>query len=270
MLAEIIGYIGALFIGLSMGLMGGGGSILSVPILAYLFGYDEKVATAYSLFIVGTTAFVGGIRQIFSKHVNFKCIWMFGIPAIIGVLLIRRIIMPVLPNDLFHIGDFVFTRRMLVFGLFSILMLLSSYSILLKTDEPTENQGNKSPQFHPLILTEGFFIGLFMGLIGAGGGFLIVPALMFIAKLPIKNAVATSLMIVSLNSLVGFFLGDFIYLTIDWSFLLRFVFISLIGIVIGGTLTNFLRSQFLKKYFAFFTLIMAIFVLVMEFIIVKH
>src|SRR5690606_39098289 len=98
---EITGYIGALFIGLTMGIMGGGGSILSVPILAYLFHYDEKVATAYSLFIVGSTAFVGGLRQMFGKLVSFKAVCMFGIPAIIGVRLVRRFVVPALPEVLF-------------------------------------------------------------------------------------------------------------------------------------------------------------------------
>jgi len=267
-IAEIIGYIGALFIGLSMGMMGGGGSILSVPIFAYLFGFDEKVATAYSLFVVGTTAFVGGVRKIFSDSVSFKCVWMFGLPAIVGVLVMRRFVMPALPEELFHIGDFEFTRRMLVFSLFSFLMFLSSYSILFKTTNHFENSKNESPKFHPLILTEGLFTGIFMGLIGAGGGFLIVPALMFIAKLPIKSAVATSLVIVCMNSLVGFFLGDFIHLHIDWTFLLSFVSISLVGIVIGGSLAVYVKSQILKKYFAYFTLGMAIFVIFMEFFVI--
>lgn len=266
---EIVGYIGALIIGLSMGLMGGGGSILSVPIFAYLFGYDEKVATAYSLFVVGTTAFVGGLRQIFGKYVSFKSVLMFGLPAIFGVLLVRRIILPHLPDILFHIGDLQFTRRMLVFGLFALLMLLSSYSILYKTANHFENSKNETPKFHPLIVTEGLFTGLFMGFIGAGGGFLIVPALMFIAKLPIKRAIATSLVIVCLNSLSGFFLGDYAHLEVDWSFLLSFVSISLIGILIGGSISKYVKSQNLKKYFAYFVLAMAVFVFVMEFIVEK-
>lgn len=264
---EITGYIGALFIGLTMGIMGGGGSILSVPILAYLFHYDEKVATAYSLFIVGSTAFVGGLRQMFGKLVSFKAVCMFGIPAIIGVTLVRRFVVPALPEVLFHLNGFGFTRRMFIFGLFALLMLLSAYSVLHKTKYKISNKITGSPEFHPLIISEGFFTGVFMGLVGAGGGFLIVPALMFIAKLPIKRAVATSLVIVCMNSLIGFFLGDFKYLEIDWGFLSSFVIVSFIGILLGSYLSRFIKSERLKSYFAYFILIMGIFIFIMEFVV---
>src|SRR5690554_6842041 len=127
---ELAGYVGALLIGLTMGIMGGGGSILSVPILAYLFQYDEKVATAYSLFIVGSTAFVGGLRQMFGKLVSIRAVCMFGIPALVGVTLVRRFLVPALPEVLFHLNGFGFTRRMFILGLFALLMLLSAYSVL--------------------------------------------------------------------------------------------------------------------------------------------
>ncbi|HLV23788.1 MAG TPA: sulfite exporter TauE/SafE family protein [Moheibacter sp.] len=264
---EIIGYFGALFIGLVMGLTGSGGSILSIPILAYLFHYDEKTATAYSLFIVGITALLGAGQSLYNRLVNFKSVWIFGIPAIIGVLLVRRIVMPVLPEVLFHIAGFEFTRRMFIFGLFGILMLLAAYTMLHKAKVNLAEIDNQSFQFHPLMVTEGFFLGVFMGLIGAGGGFLIVPALMLIAKLPIKEAIATSLVIVCLNCLVGFFLGDFFYMTIDWNFLFVFVGISFIGILIGGILTKLVNSSKLKKVFAYFIVLMAAFIFLMEFFI---
>ena len=262
---EIAGYIGALFIGLTMGIMGGGGSILSVPILAYLFHYDEKVATAYSLFIVGATAFVGGVRQVFGNLVSFKAVWMFGIPAVVGVTLVRRYLVPSLPQVLFHLNGFGLTRRMFIFGLFALLMLFSAYSVLHKTKYKISNKTKGRPEFHPLIISEGFFTGVFMGLVGAGGGFLIVPALMFITKLPIKRAVATSLVIVCMNSLMGFFLGDFTHLEIDWAFLSIFVIISFIGILLGSYLSKFIKSERLKKYFAYFILAMGIFIFIMEF-----
>lgn len=266
-LLEIIGYIGAFFVGLIMGLTGSGGSILSVPILAYLFQYDEKVATAYSLFIVGTTALFGSLKQIFSKQVSMKAVWMFGIPAIVGVTLVRRYVVPAMPEELFHLSGFAFTRRMLIFGLFAILMLLSAYSVLHKPKYKISNKQNKNPEFHPLIITEGFFTGGFMGLVGAGGGFLIVPALMFIAKMPIKRAIATSLVIVCLNSMVGFFFGDFKHLDVDWKFLVTFMAISFVGMFLGTYLSKFIKNDKLKKYFAYFILAMAIFIFVMEFCI---
>lgn len=264
---EITGYLGALFIGLTLGVMGGGGSILSVPILAYLFHYDEKTATAYSLFIVGVTALAGGIRQLFQGMVSGSSVIMFGIPAIVGVSVIRRFVIPALPEVLFHINGFGFTRRMLIFGLFAILMLMSAYSTLHKTKYKIPPQRKAKPEFHPLIITEGFFTGVFMGLVGAGGGFLIVPALMIIAKLPIKRAIATSLIIIALNSLTGFFIGDFRHLKVDWEFLSVFMVISIIGILLGSYFSKFIKSEKLKKYFGYFILIMALYILVMELVI---
>lgn len=264
---EIVGYAGALFIGLIMGMTGSGGSILSIPILAYLFHYDEKTATAYSLFIVGVTALFGAGQALYRKLVNFKSVWIFGIPAVIGVLLIRRIVMPVLPEVLFHFLGFEFTRRMFIFGLFGGLMLIAAYTMLNKSRIALAEIDKKNFEFHPLMVTEGFFLGIFMGLLGAGGGFLIVPALMLIAKLPIKEAVGTSMVIVCLNCLIGFFLGDFFYLEVDWYFLLKFVGISLIGLWIGGLLTKLVNNEILKKLFGYFIILMAILILFMEFVL---
>lgn len=264
---EVIGYFGALFIGLIMGLTGSGGSILSIPILAYLFHLDEKTATAYSLFIVGTTALFGAVQSVCKGLVNYKSVWIFGIPAVVGVLLIRRIVLPVLPEVLFHVLGFEVTRRMFIFGLFGLLMLLAAYTMLHKSKINLSEIDKKSFEFNPLMLSEGFFLGVFMGLIGAGGGFLIVPALMLIAKLPIKEAIGTSLVIVCLNCLIGFFLGDFFTLEIDWYFLLKFVVISLIGIFIGGILTQFVHNQKLKVLFGYFIVGMAVFIFMIEFFI---
>ncbi len=262
---EIFGYIGALFIGMIMGMTGSGGSILSIPILAYLFQYDEKTATAYSLFIVGITALFGAAQSVYKKLVNLKSVWVFGIPAVTGVLLVRRIVMPVLPDVLFHINGFGLTRRMFIFGLFSCLMILAAYSMLHKSKISLAEIENRRFEFHPLMVTEGFFLGVFMGLLGAGGGFLIVPALMMIAKLPIKEAIGTSMVIVCLNCLIGFFLGDFFYLEVDWGFLLKFVGISLVGLLIGTLLTNFVNSERLKILFGYFIILMAILIFLMEF-----
>lgn len=263
-LEEIIGYIGALFIGIILGLMGGGGSIMAVPILAYLFDFDEKIATAYSLFIVGSTSLVGGIRQAYSKMVDWRAVLIFGLPAIVGISIVRTLVVPNLPENLFHIGNYMITRRMGMFGLFSILMIFAAISILSKNEGPRRKQKAK---FHPLLLSEGFFIGSLTGLVGAGGGFLIVPALMVIAQLDIKRASATSLFIIAINSLVGFFIGDVRHLEIDWAFLLEFVCISMIGILIGTYLTKKISTTTLKRSFAIFIIIMAIFIFVEEFFI---
>lgn len=261
---EILGYIGALFIGLVMGILGGGGSILAVPILAYIFLLDEKTATAYSLFIVGATGVVGGAKQAYHKMVNWNSVFTFGLPAVLGITLMRAFVIPILPDNLFHIQDFVVTRRMGMFGLFALLMLLAAYSML--TDKKEFQPSNKS-QFHPLIISEGLFIGGLTGLVGAGGGFLIVPALMVINGLDMKTASATSLVIIAINSLTGFFLGDAFHLTIDWIFLGGFVVISMVGILIGTLINEYLPVKILKKSFAIFIIIMAIFIFIQEFIL---
>lgn len=267
-LIEIIGYFGALLVGLVMGLTGSGGSVLSVPILAYLFGYDEKTATAYSLFIVGTIALFGSSRVLREGKVSRNAVIYFGIPSIIGVVIVRRILLPLIPEIIFQIGDFEFHRRMLVFGLFATLMLVSAYSMLNKPKLKLSHFRRKTPA-PPVLSIAGFLLGIFVGLIGAGGGFLMVPALMIIARMRIKTAVGTSMIIVCLNCLVGFFLGDFFNMEMEWGFLFSFVAISAIGIFIGGFLSNKINSRALKTGFGYFILLIAVFVFMMEFLFNK-
>ena len=249
-----------------MGVLGGGGSILAVPILAYIFHLDEKIATAYSLCIVGSTGLVGGIKQTINKMVDWKAVLIFGAPAVVGITLTRAFIIPALPEILFKIGDFEFTRRMGMFGLFAALMILAAFSML--SDKQNKKIRTRSKgSFHPLMLSEGFFIGALTGLVGAGGGFLIVPALMVIAQLDMKKASATSLVIIAINSLTGFFLGDATKIVIDWNFLSVFVGVAMIGIIIGTYINHYLPVKLLKKIFAYFIIVMAIFIFIEEFII---
>lgn len=266
-LIEVFGYISALFIGLSLGLIGGGGSILAVPVLAYLFSIDEKAATAYSLFIVGSSALVGGIKQYFKGYVDLRTAIVFGFPAIIGVTVVRHFVVPALPDVLFIIDQFQVTRRMGMFGLFALLMIPAAYSMLKGRKELKKKISGKVKYNYPLILIEGLIIGSVTGMIGAGGGFLIIPALVILTHVDMKVAVGTSLVIIALNSLIGFFLGDALVRQIDWSFLLTITSISLIGIFIGSYLGNFIDGNRLKKAFGYFILIMAIFIFYMEFFV---
>ncbi|MGB1248920.1 MAG: sulfite exporter TauE/SafE family protein, partial [Chitinophagales bacterium] len=213
-MTEIIGYISALTIGLSLGLIGGGGSILAVPILAYLFGLDEKIATAYSLFVVGSAALVGGLRKHKEGNVDWRTAIVFGIPAIIGVSLIRYFIVPILPDVFFTVGDFNFTRRMAMFGFFALLMFVAAYS-MLSSKEKKGGTGEVKYNY-PLIFLEGLIVGAVTGIVGAGGGFLIIPALVILANLEIKKAIGTSLIIIALKSLLGFLIGDALTMQIDW------------------------------------------------------
>lgn len=266
-LIEIIGYISALAIGISLGLIGGGGSILAVPVLAYLFSIDEKAATAYSLFIVGTSSLVGGIKQHFKGYVDWKTAFVFGIPSIIGVTLVRYFIIPILPEIFFTLGNFEFTRRMGMFGFFALLMIPAAFSMLKQNKESSINRNVKVTYNYPLIILEGLIVGSITGMIGAGGGFLIIPALVLLANVEMKVAVGTSLIIIAFKSILGFFLGDALTMTIDWTFLMIFSGLSFVGIFIGSYLGNFIDGQKLKKGFGYFIFAMAIFIFYMEFIV---
>jgi uncharacterized membrane protein YfcA len=266
-LLEIVGYISALFIGVSLGLIGGGGSILAVPVLAYLFSVNEKVATAYSLFIVGSSALVGGLKQHLKGFVDWRTAIVFGVPAIVGVTLVRHYVVPALPDILFSIGDFEFTRRMAMFGLFAVLMIPAAFSMLKKRKENKQKGDGTVTYNYPLILIEGLLVGAITGMIGAGGGFLIIPALVILANIKMKVAVGTSLVIIAFKSLLGFFLGDALTMEIDWIFLSIFTSISLVGIFIGSYLSNFIDGNKLKKGFAYFIFVMAFFIFYMEFFV---
>jgi len=266
-IVEILGFACAIIIGISLGLIGGGGSILAVPVLAYLFSIEEKAATAYSLFIVGSSALIGGIKQHFKGYVDWKTAIVFGIPAIIGVSVIRKFVVPALPDVLFTISDFDFTRRMAMFGLFAVLMIPAGFSMLKKRKETVSEKPKEVKYNYGLILIEGLLVGAITGFIGAGGGFLIIPALVILANVEMKVAVGTSLIIIAVKSLIGFLLGDAFTMEIDWQFLMIFTALSFIGIFIGSYLSNFINGQKLKKGFGYFIFIMAVFIFYMEFFV---
>lgn len=265
---ELLGYIMAIIIGISLGLIGGGGSILAVPMLAYLFAFDEKVATAYSLFIVGAGALVGGLRQHKNQNVDWKMAFTFGLPAIVGVWSIRHFLVPILPDVLFTIGGLELTRRMGMLGLFALLMLLAAYSMI--SSKAHKGVKTKAKFNLPLIATEGVAVGAITGLVGAGGGFLIIPALVVLADLEIKKAIGTSLIIIAMKSLTGFLLGDARSMPIDWQFLILISALVISGIFVGTYLSNFIDGKRLKKGFGYFILIMAVFIFIMEFFVITN
>lgn len=262
---EIIGYIAAGVVGITLGLIGGGGSILAVPILAYLFLFDEKVATAYSLFVVGSAALVGGLKQHFKGQVDWRTAAIFGLPAIAGVWMVRHFVIPILPETIFSLWEIDITRRMFLFGLFAALMLWVAF-LMIKGKEKKSGSGDVRYNY-PLILLEGLLVGGVTGLVGAGGGFLIIPALVMLANLEIKKAVGTSLLIIALKSLLGFLLGDALQMEIEWAFLMSFTACTVVGIFIGTYISQFVDGSRLKKGFGWFVLIMAVFIFIMEFII---
>lgn len=261
---EILGYLGAVIVGLVLGLIGGGGSILTVPILVYLIGLNPIVATAYSLFVVGVTSCIGTFQNIKKGRVDFKTAIIFSIPAFIAVFLTRRFLVPMIPTEVFSVGEFTVTNNIFIMVFFAIIMLLASISMIRNRKDKVEESSHKNIQFNYLLIAlEGIGVGMLTGIVGAGGGFLIIPALVILAKLPMKTAVGTSLLIIAIKSLIGF-LGDIANLEIDWNFLLIFTFLSIVGIIIGVWLSKFISGKKLKRGFGYFTLFMAIYIIYKE------
>lgn len=262
---EMFGYASAVIIGLSLGLIGGGGSILTVPVLVYLFGLSPVMATAYSLFIVGLTSVVGGVRYALKGQVDYRAAVIFGIPSIAAVFLTRMFIVPAIPLT-FDIAGFTLGRGVLLMVLFAVLMLLASYS-MIKPGEAEPQQPPQRPRMSAktvlFVLGEGLVVGTLTGLVGAGGGFLIIPALVMLTGLRMKTAIGTSLVIISAKSLIGF-MGDISNYTIDWVFLFVVVALAVAGILAGSFLANRIDGQKLKVGFGWFTLGMAVLILLKE------
>ena len=260
---EILGYFSALLIGIILGITGGGGSILTVPTLVYILNYNPIIATAYSLFIVGTTSGFGTIQNFKKGLVVPKTAFLFAIPSLIGVYLTRKFIVPSIPDTIFYFGSLQLSKANFLMLLFAVTMLIAAYSMLKpKKDSGIEIIENKS---FGIVVIQLFFVGVLIGLIGAGGGFLIIPALLKFAKLPMKKAIGTSLLIITINSLIGF-IGDVQNTYIDWSFLLKFTTFSVIGIFIGLYIQYYINEKHLKKIFGVFVLLMSILILFKEFL----
>ena len=248
----------AIIIGVTLGLIGGGGSILTVPVLVYLLGLDAKTATAYSLFVVGVSSLVGAIGFIKKKLIDFKTVIIFAIPAMIAVFVTRAYLVPNIPDHLFNIGQYPITGDMGILILFALLMIGSAISMIKSkecNDEETAIKYN-----YPMIFIEGSVVGLITGIVGAGGGFLIIPALVLLAKLPMKLAIGTSLLIIAIKSIIGF-TGDLFNpeigagTGIDWQFLIIFSSLSIIGIFIGIAMNSKVSPLKLKKGFGWFVLV---------------
>lgn len=257
---EVLGYIGALIMGLSLGLIGGGGSILSVPIFVYLFGIAPTLASGYSLFVVGLTALIGFFGYVKKQLVNFKVGIAFAIPSFVGVFLVRRFVMPSIPKEVFILGDFLVTKDILVMAVFAVIMVLASVS-MIRQSKPSQKKEMSAAARTALISAEGLIVGGVTGFVGAGGGFLIIPALVVLAGLPMKEAVGTSLGIIAVKSLFGF-LGDLgAGQLIDWTFLIQFSAIAAVGILLGNRLNAKVSEQKLKPAFGYFVLVMGIFIM---------
>lgn len=259
---EIIGYIASVLIGISLGLIGGGGSILTVPVLVYLFNVDAVLATYYSLFVVGCTSIVGSLTYFKKGLLSLKTAVFFGIPSVIFVYLSRTFVLPAIPTTIFSLGSFVFTKNILLMVLFAVLMIFASLSMIKKSS--TNTQPNQAFNY-PMVFSKGAFVGFITGLIGAGGGFLIIPALVNFLNLPMKKAIGTSLFIISINSIIGFSVS-FSKTFINWQLILTITLIAIIGIIIGSYLSTKIDGKKLKPAFGWFVLIMGVYIILKEII----
>lgn len=257
---EILGYLASVCIGIILGLLGGGGSILAIPILVYVFDVDAVRASAYSLFIVGMTSFVGAIPKYKDHLVNIQTGLLFGLPSIIAIFVTRKWIVPAIPDIIFQLGDFTLSKRLLVLGIFASLMIISSISLIRgrKEIQPDQHEWRMG-----LLVTEGMLIGFITGLVGAGGGFLIIPALVWLTRLPFKTAVGTSLFIIAINALLGF-VGDLLNYDMEWRFLLTLTALAIGGIFIGHKLQKRIPANELRKAFGWLILVTGILILFNE------
>lgn len=257
---ETLGYILAVSIGVSLGLIGSGGSILTVPILVYLFAVKPQLATTYSLFIVGISAMIGSFNHYKIGNLQLRSAAVFGIPSIVSLLVIRKFVMPNIPNHLFSFQTFDFTKNTLIMVVFAILMMAASIS-MIKKQKKTES--TFKPKDSKLMII-GLSVGIMTGFLGAGGGFLIIPSLVFFAGLDMKKAVGTSLFIIAINALIGF-MGDVVIgVDIDFQLLFSLASLAIVGIFIGTYLSKKIDGKKLKPAFGWFIMVMGIYIIVKE------
>lgn len=256
---EILGYIGAVVMGLSLGLIGGGGSILTIPALVYLFHFDMVTATTYSLFIVGAVSAVGGIRSWRRVGPDRQALLHFGLPSVFGVLATRAWLLPALPDPLFSVGGVAVGRSLGLLLLFAVLMLVTSLRMIRRDTTPASPRTTGDRRIALVVL--GLGVGMITGLLGAGGGFLIIPALVLLAGTPMKQAIGTSLLIIAANTLIGF-TGDLLHgRAVDVAFLLTFTGLAVIGVLIGGRWSERIPNEKLKPAFGYFVLVMGIYII---------
>ena len=258
---EYLGYFISILIGLSLGLIGGGGSILAVPILVYLFHINPEQATSYSLFIVGITAMVGSYSHYKLGNLKIKAALVFALPSVLSLLFVRDVILPRIPSIVFTVNSFEVSKNLMIMIVFAFLMIAASISMIRRSTPKEIVIRDGSIR----IAAIGLLVGFITGFLGAGGGFLIIPALLFFANLPMKQAIGTSLLIIFINSLIGF-AGDVLKGNeIHYELLLTISAIALIGMFIGTYLSKKIDGAKLKPAFGWFVLVMGIYIIIKEF-----
>jgi len=260
---ELETFIASLGIGLSLGLIGAGGSILTIPVFVYILKKDPVSSSVYSMFVVGISSMAGSIQSIFNKLVDFKAVVTFGIPSVLGVFIARKTIFPVIPDELFSVGSFTLSKSMLLMLCLSSLMFLAARR-MLKPAEKRDAIELRDAQVTLALLLRGLVVGMVTGLLGIGGGFLIVPALYLLVNLPVKKAIGTALLIIAINSLFGF-LNSYTSMEIDWLLLIKFSMGAVVGIIIGTKLSRKIPGNYLKKTFGWVILSMSFYIVYKQF-----
>jgi uncharacterized protein len=260
---EIAGYLAAVLIGVSLGLIGGGGSILTVPVFVYLLHVHPVLATTYSLFVVGSCSLVGSVRSYYKKLIDFQVVAYFGLPSLLSVFIIRRYVLPIIPDHLFNIGELIVDKGVFLMVLFALLMLAAAASMIRNGTKPQTPVKSDNKKRKSGLLVQGLLVGAVTGLLGAGGGFLIIPSLVLISRLPMKIAVGSSLTIMAISSYFGFF-STLSHYNINWPQLLLFTAIAVVGIFAGTAFSDKIPGQALKKGFGWFVLAIGLFILVHE------
>ncbi len=260
----IIGYFLSSIMGVVLGSIGAGGSILILPILVYFMGISPTLSTSYSLIIVGVTALIGSLGYIKNKKINFSVALIFALPSLITVYMTRRYFLPILPDDI-NLFNILITKDLFIMILFSLLMIISALLMIKTKENKTSSEINKSKFFKNIVIIfEGIAVGFFTGIIGAGGGFLIIPALVVFSGLDMKTAVGSSLFIIFLKSFFGF-IGDYQSgVIIDTNLLIGLFGFTIFGMLVGLSISKNLKSDILKKAFGWFTLFVAFSIIVKE------
>ncbi len=268
---EILGYIIALFIGVSLGLTGSGGSILMLPVLVYLFGVEILQATTYSLFVVGITSITGLAKYIKEKSIHSASIIAFGIPSLLLITITRRYITPEIPENIYLSDSIIISRHILLMTLFSLLMIIASLKFIRKkeNDKIEENTCTRAQNCFLKLSIAGIVVGFLTGLLGIGGGFLIIPALVTFVHLDMKKAIGTSLFLITINSIIGF-LSEKHFQNMDWRLLVSITLISIIGMIIGSSLVKKVNTKQLKLIFGWFILSMGVFIIFKEIIVYSY
>lgn len=266
MILVITGYALACAMGVTLGLIGAGGSILTVPILVYCLGVSPVEATAYSLLVVGATAAFGACMYHRRGDIDYRVGSIFAVPALLGVYLTRRFLVPSIPDEIDFLS-MVITKDTLIMGVFSLLVLAASI-LMISSPTPPESDNSSEMLYAGKKLTligiEGIIIGVLTGFVGAGGGFMIIPALVMLAGLPMKKAVGTSLLIIAIKSLLGF-VGDLqTHIEIDWNLVPYFTVLTLVGMAAGFHFSQYVSHSILKKVFGCLTLIVGVAVIIKE------